>query len=336
MPWGDAIYYPLCIAVTCPYFVTDFLAVRLRNAMPYSEFPKSTSPRRTEGGIKAQSKRGDFAKHWWADRWIKALERLVDAGRLRRGRSYARNGQVQSIREKQGGVEARVQGSRPTPYKVIIELQPLSDRQWAAVIDALAERAIFSAQLLAGEMPQEIEEAFTAAGVTLFPDTAAELVTECTCPDWANPCKHVAAVHYILGEQFDEDPFLLFRLRGRDQAQIIAALRSRRSDAAGAEMTLHEEEAAYQAAESAPSLAEAIDRFWTIGASATQVTVQVKPPLTPLSALKRLGQPAFLPENLEALLGPAYQAISEAAIPAYEEAGQVVDAAELDADGEQP
>ena len=160
-----------------------------------------------------------------------ALERVVNSGRLNRGRTYARAGQVLSLDEVGGVVKARVQGTRPQPYKVTIKLKPLSDRQWDKVIDALSGQALFAAQLLAGEMPQEIDAVFAAAGSSLFPATEGELETECSCPDWANPCKHVAATHYILAEQLDEDPFLLFRLRGRTQEQVMAALRARRSDA---------------------------------------------------------------------------------------------------------
>ena len=96
----------------------------------------------------------------------------------------------------------------------------------------MAEQAIFTAQLLAGEMPQDIEQAFEAAKVSLFPSRHDDLKTECSRPDYANPCKHVAATHYILGERFDEDPFLIFRLRGRTQEQVMAALRKRRSEEA--------------------------------------------------------------------------------------------------------
>lgn len=278
------------------------------------EFYKPTKPVETDKGIKARSKRGEFVKHWWAERWIKALERLVDAGRLRRGRSYARSGQVLSIDEKEEGIQAKVQGSRSTPYKITINLHPLTDAQWEAVIDALAERAIFTAQLLAGEMPQEIEEAFAAAGVSLFPDKSAELETDCSCPDWANPCKHVAAAHYILGEQFDEDPFLLFRLRGRSQEQIIAALRARRS--AGEQTQLAEAGVDYVTDEPAIPLDATLDNFWTMGQALTQFATNIKPPVTPRPVLKRLGQPAFLDENLEQVLGPAYDAMMNAAIKA--------------------
>jgi uncharacterized Zn finger protein len=288
--------------------------------MRYDDFYEPTSPRRTKAGIKAQSQRGAFAKQWWAKRWIQALEELLDAGRLRRGRSYARSGQVLSIAEQKGGIEAKVQGSRATPYRVRIELEPLSDRQWQAVIDALAERALFSAQLLAGEMPQAIEEAFAAAGVSLFPGSEDELRTDCSCPDWANPCKHVAAVHYILGEQFDEDPFLLFRLRGRTGEQLIEALRRQRSAAANTQV--HEEVAPYTTNEQALPLTEEVSHFWSMTPPLAHLAVNIQPPVTPLTALKRLGQPPFLPESLETLLAPVYRTVSEAAIQAYEETTQ--------------
>ena len=139
----------------------------------YYGYFKPSRPRATDEGIKARSKRGAFAKNWWATRWIKALERLVDSKRLGRGRRYARAGQVVSIKEVAGGVEAKVQGSRRTPYKVSIAVEPLTDKQWERVLDALADQAIFAVQLLAGEMPPDIEEVFTAAGVSLFPDKRA-------------------------------------------------------------------------------------------------------------------------------------------------------------------
>jgi uncharacterized Zn finger protein len=272
----------------------------------YDDYFEPTQPIRTDQGIKAKSKKGEFVRNWWATRWIKALERLVDPGRLRRGRSYARQGQVLSIAETKSGIEAKVQGSRPKPYKVTINIDTLSNAEWDKVIDALAEQAIFTAQLLAGEMPQDIEEAFKAVGVSLFPEKRNELVTDCSCPDWANPCKHVAAVHYILGEQFDADPFLLFRLRGRTQEQILEALRARRAAVAdGAEEREEEVEEVV-----VPLSAE---HFWELGQPLTFKTT-IKPPVTELPILKRLGQPNFLSEDLQQLLGPAYRAISEAAI----------------------
>jgi len=271
----------------------------------YSHFAES-KPRSTDEGIKAKSKRGAFVKNWWAGRWIKALEKLLDAGRLRRGRTYARKGQVLSINETKNGIAAQVQGSRRTPYKVTINIEALTDQQWERVIETLSNQAIFTAQLLTGEMPQEIEEVFAEAGVSLFPSKRGELITDCSCPDYANPCKHVAAVHYILGEQFDEDPFMIFRLRGRSEAQLMEAIRAKQAEMSGPEEEVE--------LELSIPLNETLDHFWEMGQSLHQLTTAIKPPLTPLPILKRLGQPSFLNEDLVKLLGPAYEAITEKAI----------------------
>jgi uncharacterized Zn finger protein len=244
---------------------------------------------------------------------------VVDARRLARGRTYARGGQVLSLQEDRGVVRAVVQGSRPTPYNVTIKLRPLNRGQWRAVIDALAGRALFAAQLLAGEMPQEIDQVFAAAGCSLFPATRGQLETSCSCPDSANPCKHVAAAHYILGEQIDEDPFLLFRLRGRTEEQVLAALRARRSN-----NQVAEEVGEYSTAELAPALDANLEHFWRMGgatgtvagAGAASIPVSIKPPPAPLPLIKRLGQPAFLDEDLEQVLGPAYRAMQQAALAA--------------------
>jgi uncharacterized Zn finger protein len=273
----------------------------------YSDFTP-TKPIEAQDGIKARNQRGAFGKNWWAKSWIDALEKLVDSGRLSRGRSYARKGQVLSIEETKTGVAARVQGSRRTPYKITIQISPLSDAQWEKVMDALAEQAIFTAQLLAGEMPQEIETAFNSAGVSLFPAHRGDLTTDCSCPDYANPCKHVAATHYILGERFDEDPFLLFRLRGRTQEQILQALRQRR---AGQGLAEDEEE---EEPEIFVPLEETINRFWELGQSLETFSVAIHPPAIPSPLLKRLGEPAFAPApGLESLLQPAFQVIGKAA-----------------------
>ncbi|MGH7267107.1 MAG: SWIM zinc finger family protein, partial [Candidatus Rokuibacteriota bacterium] len=153
---------------------------------------------------------------WWGERWVEALARLGEsyAARLRRGRGYARQGRVHDLAVAGGEVTASVTGSRPTPYRVTLTLRPLPDRAWDRATRAMAEKARFAAALLGGEMPREIDEAFAAAGGSLFPARRADLRAACTCPDDANPCKHIAAVHYVLGEAFDRDPFLLFELRG--------------------------------------------------------------------------------------------------------------------------
>jgi uncharacterized Zn finger protein len=276
--------------------------------MSYFYF-KPTKAIKTKDGIKAQSKRGAFAKSWWAQRWIAALERLVDSGRLTRGRTYARQGQVLSIDETKDGIAARVQGSQRTPYKISIRINHLTDAEWDKVIDALAEQAIFTAQLLAGEMPQDIEQAFEQAKVSLFPSNRRDLQTDCSCPDYSNPCKHIAAAHYILGERFDEDPFLIFRLRGRTQEQVMQELRKRR---AGNDDAVDEE---IEEAETIIPLEEQIENFWDVRAPLEGFAVSIRPPAIAMPLLKRLGEANFVPEpGIQNILSAAYQVISRRAI----------------------
>jgi uncharacterized Zn finger protein len=282
--------------------------------MSYHDWYPESRPIRTDRGLKARSRRGGFAKNWWAQRWIGNLEQLMDAGRLRRGRRYARQGQVLSLEERAGGVVAEVQGSRRKPYLVTIELEPLEDAGWERVIDDLAGRAHFAARLLSGEMPEDIEEAFSAAGASLFPERRGELRTECSCPDPARVCKHTAAVHYILGERFDEDPFLLFRLRGRTAEEVLPALRER-----------HGETGEPIPEPAVQPLEEEIDRFWEAGPELDTIRISIKPPPVPLPALRRLGRPNFVTEDLPRLLSPAYEAVSRSALEralAEEEGGE--------------
>jgi len=251
-----------------------------------------TRPIAVEDGIRAKSKRGKFVENWWADRWIQALKSVMDANRLRRGRSYARRGQVLEIELETGHISARVQGSRRTPYKVSIDLQPLSDRQWDKVFDALAEQAIFSAQLLNGEMPPDIEEVFGAVQVPLFPASRGDLKTDCSCPDWANPCKHIAAVYYLLGERFDADPFLLFELRGRSKEEAMAALRERRIQGMEAEVVADHAVEGIEAVE-AVALTACVDRYWAVGNEAEDVDLAIGSPHVEMALMKRLGVPVF-------------------------------------------
>jgi uncharacterized Zn finger protein len=168
---------------------------------------------------------------WWGARWIEALDKLGAnySSRLARGKTYARTGRTHDFVVGPGGATAQVTGSRDTPYVVRIALAELDDATWKRAIEAMASEARFAAELLAGEMPRSIDDAFRAAGASLFPAKESELTTSCSCPDWANPCKHVAATHYVLGDALDRDPFLLFELRGRTRAEVLDALGRLRS-----------------------------------------------------------------------------------------------------------
>ncbi|MCU1356964.1 MAG: hypothetical protein JWM89_2382, partial [Acidimicrobiales bacterium] len=157
-----------------------------------------------------------FGLTWWGQRWIAALEALGQAyaNRLPRGRTYARHGAVTDLVVAPGEVTARVLGSRPRPYRVSMRIPVFTDAQWTAAIHALARQLRHSAALLDGRMPEDIDETLDVVGLSLFPGPR-DLTTSCSCPDVANPCKHVAAVHYTLARTFDADPFLLPTLRGR-------------------------------------------------------------------------------------------------------------------------
>ncbi len=180
-----------------------------------------TTPIDVKGGIKAKNKRGAFGESWWAKRWIATLESFNIGARLSRGKSYARRGQVKSIDIKKGEVRGEVQGSSTIPYKVTIEVKTLTEANWRKLAKLLSNEVVFLAKLLAGEMPEEIESAFKDANLSLFPNKVKDLVTTCNCPDWSNPCKHIAAVYYLLGEEFDRDPFLIFKLRGLTRDELL-------------------------------------------------------------------------------------------------------------------
>ncbi|MEM7648730.1 MAG: SWIM zinc finger family protein [Cyanobacteria bacterium P01_A01_bin.70] len=165
---------------------------------------------------------------WWVQRWVDLLNNYRFKKRLERGRRYAREGNILNLDYKGAKVIALVQGTAEEPYKLSIWLDAFTDEDWNYVVDSLAEHALFSAQLLAGEMPDDIEAVFTANGLSLFPFQLSEVHSKCDCPDPKNPCKHIAAVYYQLGDFFREDPFILFQLRGRDRTQILDSLRQKR------------------------------------------------------------------------------------------------------------
>jgi uncharacterized Zn finger protein len=184
-----------------------------------------SKPIAVEGGVKARSKRGAIGEQWWSARFIAVLESYGMSGRLQRGRNYARRGQVLEFDLSMGKVTARVQGSQPQPYKVTIGVLPLTTAQWKTVESRLASQALFRAKLLAGEMPAEIEQVFADCGTPLFPRSAADLDMRCSCPDWEVPCKHLAAVCYVLAEAFDDDPFAMLAWRGRSRDTLLGTLR---------------------------------------------------------------------------------------------------------------
>lgn len=272
-------------------------------------------PKPVKDGIKTRTQRGEIGETWWSKRWIEVLESFHMGARLTRGRAYARKGQVVSIDVKKGIVTARVQGTRAKPYAIKIALNPLSEEDWDKVTDAMASQAVFAAKLLSGEMPRNIEEAFAEVEVPLFPVSERELGTDCSCPDWANPCKHIAAVYYLLAESFDDGPFLIFKLRGRTREEIIEILREKRAQTLPEEASTIIEPSPAQESAAIP-LEECLDTFWQAGEALDSFTVDPAPPDVEHAVLKRLGDAPFAigKHNLAALLAKAYTIASDAAL----------------------
>jgi uncharacterized Zn finger protein len=173
-----------------------------------------------------------FGRTWWGQRFLAALEEFTDPGRLARGRAYATNGRVATYTVEAGVVKAKVRGSvnpyygvtEEPIYRIRIAITQFPANDWSRVIERIAARADLITKLLHQEMPDQIEEVFAPERLHLLPVSADDFDTDCTCPDWDNPCKHIAGVYYMLAAALDRDPLLLFALRGLSEDRLRAEL----------------------------------------------------------------------------------------------------------------
>jgi uncharacterized Zn finger protein len=169
-----------------------------------------------------------FSKTWWGKRFIEALEEITDSARLGRGRSYARNDKVKQYQISNGKITAKVRGSinpyfgvyKEPLYNITIEITPIAPQDWSKAISYLGSKASLISKLLMNEVPDNIEEAFAHLNLHLLPHNRKDFHTNCSCPDWENPCKHIAGVYYLVAAQLDQDPFLLFELRGISRSKL--------------------------------------------------------------------------------------------------------------------
>ncbi len=174
---------------------------------------------RTAAGIRAQESRTGVGRSWWAREWTHRLEAMGLKGRFGRGRSYAATGQVVTLTIAGPHVEAKVQGTRPKPYSVTVDFRVPEGLARIRIVDALRAEPMLVARLLADDLPMEVRDAFRAEGYDLFPGGKLgpgryDATTACSCPDYANPCKHSAAVLLLLGEEIARRPLTLLELRG--------------------------------------------------------------------------------------------------------------------------
>ncbi|MDT7632801.1 MAG: hypothetical protein QOI50_4731 [Pseudonocardiales bacterium] len=267
---------------------------------------RPSGPLPVEGGLKARSQRGAIGRSWWSARFVEVLESIGVGGRLGRGKAYARSGQVISLEAAAGSVLAEVQGSRPRPYRVRIGLPTYGKSDWALVEQAMADSAWYAAKLLAGEMPADIEDVFTSVGLTLFPASVRDLTLDCACPDREVPCKHLAAVFYLLAESFDADPFAMLALRGRDRETLLENIRARRGGAAPDS----DEPGAVPPVDGVPALADCLDDYFRPAAGLPGMPSIPTPPDAVLDQLPGVeltvrGRP------LDELLRPFYYALAD-------------------------
>ena len=267
-------------------------------------FPPS-QPRTVKGGIKAQSKRGRFGQTWWGCRWIDTLESFSIGARLGRGKSYARSGQVLFICIEEGEVHAGVQGSRKAPYGLEIKLNAYKPMHWKKLAKSLREQPFYVARLLSGEIPEDFERIMKEHGMPLLPERGNDLKMDCACPDWSKPCKHIAAVIYLLAEEFDRDPFLLFELRGITREEFLYEITGTVVEAK--EDTDEAEETIHRSAPLNPG-----DDFWEEGMLPDDFYGVVRTPPAPAALPKRLGKFPFwrAEEALSDVLEPLYKKAS--------------------------
>jgi len=250
---------------------------------------------------------GEHGQTWWSRRFLELLESFGVGSRLERGRSYARGGQVTELEVEPGIVLAKVQGTRYTPYRVRIRAKLLSEHQWRRAERAMAAQALPLAQLLAGTMPPDIEEVLSRCKLTLFPASYGDLKASCDCPDAENPCKHIAAVYYLLAERFDADPFLIFTWRGRTQDELLDGLRARRGRSRTGSSP--------SSPSAAPPGADTARSFWRCGAELGDLRISPLAGEAPDALLRRLG-PAPIEAartNVADALAGMYARLAEAA-----------------------
>lgn len=251
------------------------------------------------------SPRKAFGDTWWGQAWIQAVEgRAVhDPNRLPRGRTYARQGSVGDLRVEPGEIRARVMGSRPDPYDVLLAVRELRDDEWDCVLDAIVAKAAHAAALLDGELDPAIVTDARDVEVELLP-VSGDLRTACSCPDDAEPCKHAAAVCYQMARTLDDDPFVLFTVRGMPRSELMDAIRARRSAGSGVAAEAGAEE------EPADAVTEGVDaaQAW----ARTPGPLPVIPPPAPDAAARVAAWPSDPPDHapfdrvgLELLAGDA-------------------------------
>lgn len=264
--------------------------------MSWYYYHKPSRPIKPKISVRSRT-RGKFGQTWWAKKFLDALNAYGWESRLARGRSYAKNGQVATLETKENRIIAAVQGSQRTPYRISVTFRSIGKKEWQKVIDGMAEQAIFAAKLLAGEMPADIETVFTRCKASLFPRSEKDITMDCSCPDWAEPCKHIAAVFYLLGERFDQDPFMMFALRGMAKETLLATLRNARGVGRAAQEKKIRTNTQREEMYAPPPLETQLARFYQLSPELKNMSFDFSMPPVSIPLLKRIPPPPYAPSR---------------------------------------
>lgn len=278
--------------------------------------------RRVRQGVKLRPADGDDDRGWVARRWLALAESIVPAAELEAGLEYARLGQTVSLQIVAGGVEARVQGRRTTPYRTSWRLSPFTEEQWRQVIDAMAHEAIYAAKLLARELPEGIDALLESMGLRLLPDPGlGEADARCDC-DARGPCRHAAAIAYLAADRLDEDPPLALLLRGMAPELVLESLAAARSPGGEEAIAAHREPVVPR--EGTPPLADCLDSFWRPGPQLDDLQRMPPPHHASHALLRRLGpSPLAGGFPMVGLLASVYDTVAEAAISLRDHAERI-------------
>jgi uncharacterized Zn finger protein len=283
----------------------------------------SEKPRRVRGGLRLAARQYPPALSWWSQRWLDAVLLSAREHEMREGFEYARSGQTRGLTIEPGRASASIQGRAVRPYKAVVQVQSFTDEQWEGVIGLLAESALISGRLLAGELPEGIEEPFDRLGLCLFPKQTGDAVAACTAPNERPWCKHACCLALLLAEALEKDPLQVFALRGLPPGELVERLRDRRAAGPGGGVQggtspVAVIDLADRRLESSPPLEDSLDDYWDLGPGLGDLETPIRPPEVSHPLLRRLG-PSPFPESrfpLLGLLATCYDTISKEAIAA--------------------
>lgn len=275
---------------------------------------RTLHPRRVRGGVRLSRKDPELAASWPAQRIIRLVEGGAPGDNLREGLEYARLGQAKSFILAPGRIDAVIQGRSDRPYQTRLTLPTIPPEGWEPIVRAMAEQASYTARLLAGEVPSNIEDAFAPSGRRLFPADLAEFTSTCTCGHESAWCKHACCAAYLLADRLGDDPLVMFELRGITRADVMEHLRAgRTAPPTGIDVPVY---VPTSHGDGAVPLEQCADRFWEAGPELDLIDIPIEPPAVSHALLRRLG-PSPFPESrfpLVGLLATCYDLVSKHAL----------------------